>query len=502
MSFAIIGGRAASQGYSNIDNSGTGDDAFSSTSATLGKRACLLLLVVLPLVLLMKTPTTPVYMEHEAMAGPDAAAKAASRVHRCREVDWQQACENVGNAGARRRLSSVMEEAFLDSDDPSVTFDNNCLRVFRLDLEGVTTFPYHANHLLRLGGNHTMALFIQHGAMRDADHYYCTFRKLMLEQNYRPFEEILVIAPNFNYIGDPGVIPTDAFWNSTKPWADWRVGAESDPRCCGNKIGSRNRQTISSFDVLDNMLGILTNKELYPNIDKISYLGHSAGGQMVHRYAIVSELAAQYDAEHGEGSIDIEFIIANPSSYAYLDARRYKYNCGDCVCAHDNCTCDKHCTEQEHLGIPDQGDDWVCHDETYNDWPYGLGKFSDGSRHSIPYATRLLPGDASIMYRERSVVYMVGQNDTCNDNLPTCNSDCWKREDYPPGEWPCFRNHMDTRCPAMLEGPFRRRRGIQYMKYLEHVYGEPTHVLHVIPGVGHNATGMFGSAIGLQEIFD
>jgi hypothetical protein len=60
----------------------------------------------------------------------------------------------------------------------------------------------------------------------------------MKEQDYRPFEDILVIAPDFNYKGDKGVIPTDAFWNSTKPWGDWRVGAESDPECCANGFGT------------------------------------------------------------------------------------------------------------------------------------------------------------------------------------------------------------------------------------------------------------------------
>lgn len=40
------------------------------------------------------------------------------------------------------------------------------------------------------------------------------------------------------------------------------------------------------------------------------------------------------------------------------------------------------------------------------------------------------------------------------------------------------------------------------MKYLQDYYGEETHVLHIIPGVGHSATGMFGSPIGLRELFD
>jgi len=133
------------------------------------------------------------------------AAAAQQRIEQCQNIDWQMACEQLGAAGARRLQTTEndddtilpLENDLLDSDDPSVTYDNHCLHVYRLDLQGNLTFPYHANQLLRAGGNQTMALFIQHGAMRDADTYFCSFRKLMLEQTYRPFDNVLVIAPDF-----------------------------------------------------------------------------------------------------------------------------------------------------------------------------------------------------------------------------------------------------------------------------------------------------------------
>ena len=149
-------------------------------------------------------------------------------------------------------------------------------------------------------------------------------------------------------------------------------------------------------------------------------------------------------------------------------------------------------------------DNFVCHDRHYNRWPYGLGSFSD-KKHSIPYVMNAMKDrDVVKEYQKRDVVYMLGQNDTCNDALPTCQPDCWKRETYDQAlEWPCFRNHMDTRCPAMLQGPFRRTRGQHYQEYLKHIYGgKPIHVFHVVEGVGHDATGIFGSEIGLQELFD
>ena len=212
------------------------------------------------------------------------AAAAALRAKKCEGIDWQTACDALSGAGARRVLSTVtpyqpsqLEENALASDDPAVTYDNYCLRIYRLQFLDNITFPYHASQLLAAGGNQTMALFIQHGAMRDAQDYFCSFKKLMLIQKYRPFDDILIIAPDFQYGHDALVHPQDAFWNSSKPWGDWRVGAESDPKCCGNSGRTGYERTVSSFEVLDHMLAVLTDKQLFPRMNKISYVGHSAG---------------------------------------------------------------------------------------------------------------------------------------------------------------------------------------------------------------------------------
>jgi hypothetical protein len=192
------------------------------------------------------------------------------------------------------------------------------------------------------------------------------------------------------------------------------VGAQSDPECCGNKLGSRLR-TISSFDILDQMLAILTDRNLYPNINKISMLGHSAGGQMVQRYAIMSLLAAAYDI-HDVDYIKMQFVVANPSSYTYLDERRYSYNCGHCSCGSQNCTCPDSCTElSAELSVPSRlGVDkglWPCFDSSFNNWPYGLSKIVDPT-HMVPYVVKSNPFRASKSYYKRHLVYMVGQNDT------------------------------------------------------------------------------------------
>jgi hypothetical protein len=228
---------------------------------------------------------------------------------------------------------------------------------------------------------------------------------------------------------------------------------------------------------------------------------------MVQRYAIMSTLAALWDLDE---DVDVAFIIANPSSYTYLTPYRYHYSCGNCICSSYNCTCDSSCTKPPYtnLSIPTRGGatahHWPCFEWNYNGWPYGLSEFTDMKGHFIPYALR----DGSLgveralrLYQRLHVVYLVGQNDTCNDGLPACDASCWKRDKWEVDEWRCFRNQMDTRCPAMLQGPCRRTRGYQYMSYLEDLYGKPTHAIHTVPGIGHNASGMFGSDIGMLELF-
>jgi hypothetical protein len=228
---------------------------------------------------------------------------------------------------------------------------------------------------------------------------------------------------------------------------------------------------------------------------------------MVQRYAIMSTLAALYDLDE---DVDMEFIVANPSSYTYLTPERYQFTCGDCTCDTNDCKCTDVCTKPPytHLGHPHKaavGKSYPCYQSHYDRWPYGIGSFSDNNGHFLPYTLRdgkLGTTRALRLYKKLHVVYMVGQNDTCNDNLPTCDASCWKRKNYDhDNEWPCFRNDMDTRCPAMLQGACRRTRAHQYMRYLEDLYGQKTHILHTIRGVGHNASAMFGSRIGMKELF-
>ena len=247
----------------------------------------------------------------------------------------QDACARIeefaGAAGARRRLTGT-------------PLAYSCLPHFRIHLRtgddsavSPVTFPYHSEVDLEATGdrNATIAMIIMHGAMRDADSYFCSFFKMEQSQLYRDPSNVLVITPDFNYANDEGVQASDAWWNSSKPAGDWRGGADASPGCCGGD------QPVSSFDVLDSFVKILSDRDRFPSLDEIVFVGHSAGGQCVQRYALSTKLPPSPKGGATADSPEVRYIIANPSSYAYLNKSRVKYSCGKCECNRNECTCDE-----------------------------------------------------------------------------------------------------------------------------------------------------------------
>lgn len=68
-------------------------------------------------------------------------------------------------------------------------------------------------------------------------------------------------------------------------------------------------------------------------------------------------------------------------------------------------------------------------------------------------------------YAARDVIYLMGQNDTCNEYItPHCQS-----------------HGLDKSCAAMLEGRFRRERAEDYIKFLAAFFGRPVHTGSLVP---------------------
>jgi pimeloyl-ACP methyl ester carboxylesterase len=92
-------------------------------------------------------------------------------------------------------------------------------------------------------------------------------------------------------------------WQCAPAAVSWRSG--------GTVV---DRPEISSFAAMDDLLRLIARKETFPNLEAVIVAGQSAGGQFVQRYALTSLLPETLGLVH--------FVVANPSSYAYLDASR------------------------------------------------------------------------------------------------------------------------------------------------------------------------------------
>ena len=201
---------------------------------------------------------------------------------------------------------------------------------------------------------------------------------------------------------------------------------------------------ISSFEVMDVILARLADRARFPDLRRVVVAGHSGGGQMVQRYAVVG---------HGEAAltgagIAVRYVVANPGSYLYFSAERPQPN-----------------------GSFAPVDERRC--PAFNRWRYGL-------IDAPAYVVEKSPGDLERAYAAREVIYLLGTA----DNDPT-------------------HYELDTSCGGEAQGPHRYARGVAYMRYMQMRHPNGLHHrLQDVTGVGHQGKAMFVSACGLAALFD
>jgi hypothetical protein len=148
----------------------------------------------------------------------------------------------------------------------------------------------------------TRAIVNIHGLLRNADVYEKTGEAAIAAANAAA--DTLLITPQFlteiDVRGD-ALPPETLAWN-VETWIDGSPAGAPAP--------------IGAFDVLDAIAARLADKRAFPKLREIVFLGHSAGGQLIDRYAVVG-----HGPERAPG-VDVRYVIANPSSYLYFDATR------------------------------------------------------------------------------------------------------------------------------------------------------------------------------------
>lgn len=277
--------------------------------------------------------------------------------------------------------------------------------------------------------NITRALVVIHGAVRNAGSMFRASVAAALLAD--AIGNTIIIAPRF--AANNGRSCRDSLADNEINWTcagnSWRAG--------GVALGN---DALTSFDFADEILRKLARKDVFPNLQAIVVAGHSAGGQLVTRYAMANQV-------HDTLGVPVAYVVANPSSYAYPDPDRPVAGSTDF---------------QPYAGRAN------C--ANYDRWPYGLTERGG-------YAARLTGDQLKRQLAARPVTYLLGELDT----LPT--------------------NNFDSSCPAMAQGPNRLARGLAFVNRVKQNYGAP-HQLMVIPHCGHSARCMFTSEPALPILFD
>lgn len=308
-----------------------------------------------------------------------------------------------------------------------------------LQLEGPSRKPYtfalYANaDLGQLPSHVRQAVLILHGVKRNADDYFAIGQHLLTMAGLAASDNLL-LAPNFMAHKDHGVLPGMPVWGG----GAWMQGEPSVRGVTG----------IASFQVLDDLLRWLGDPRRFPDLREIVLIGHSAGAQLLQRYAVLNAVTEDLQ----QAGIHMRYVISSPSSYLYLSPER---PLGD------------------GFAIPSMQMQ-AC--PRYDDYRYGL-------QHAPAYLPppQLDGRQLFARYAARDVRYMVGARDTDPQH-----------------------RYLDHACGAAMQGQTRVARQLAYVgseRYLSQRWQIPVdHPQRQIPGAAHGAARLFGAPEAVQWIF-
>jgi pimeloyl-ACP methyl ester carboxylesterase len=186
--------------------------------------------------------------------------------------------------------------------------------------EGDVFLPLYTNHHFNETEEHlTSAVVFVHGALANADHYWC---EAMIAAHMKgDRKDMLVVAPMFGYQqirGDQWEIMPEHLQKKVKNDASIWFNATCWLQGCNSYDNPANY--TSSFDALDQLINTISNTTLFPHIKRVTLVGFSAGGQMINRYAFASLVGAT-------STLKIRFIVANAGTHLYLNTHRPVESC-------------------------------------------------------------------------------------------------------------------------------------------------------------------------------
>jgi pimeloyl-ACP methyl ester carboxylesterase len=341
---------------------------------------------------------------------------------------------------------------------PCASAISDCTEWIKPSGQPLRVLVYRTYPLETKNENITRAFVFVHGINRDADNHFRTALAAAFLAN--ALDDTIIVAPRFaSNSSAPGnetgncrdtLASDEANWICETQRPDtWRSG--------GAAIGGNK---LSSFDFMDEILRRLGRKEFFPNLKTIVVAGHSAGGQFVIRYEMLNQV-------HDKLGTPISYVVANPSSYAYVDNLRPTASAFPAALSVTAQGPPVQSSSSPSPAFLPYADAKNC--TGYDTWPYGI-------KGRIGYASKLIDEQITQQLVARPVTYLLGEADV----LPL--------------------GVFDTSCPAMAQGPTRLARGLAFHRYVtENLHAH--HSVIVVPFCSHSQRCMFTSDVALPLIF-
>ena len=285
--------------------------------------------------------------------------------------------------------------------------------------------PVFSTHELATGdAGVSRGLIVVHGNNRDPDTYFLSGIAAATQGGVAG--HTAVVAPHFQTVED-GPAPNEPYWSSP----GWKRGNLS--------LSEGPSPRVSSYAALDSIVRLFLDAGRFPAMREIVVTGHSAGGQVLHRYAATSRIE-----EGAPDGVSFRYVVANPSTYLYLGPERENLSGNFTVPGGVGC-------------------------DDYNEWHYGLE-----DRNS--YAEALAADTIRALLARRDVRILIGDADTLSAAL-------------------------DVSCGANLQGVNRYVRGRTLVRFMEALYPGHRHVETIVQGIGHSNRSMWTSREGLGSLF-
>jgi hypothetical protein len=278
----------------------------------------------------------------------------------------------------------------------------------------------------------TRAAIVFHGKGRNVEGYFSALQRAAHEAGPNAAQTLLW-APQFLREEDAEA------HHLSKQFLRWHEGSWTAGEPATGPF------TLSTFDVIDLMLATLGNRERFPNLKTVVLVGHSGGGQLLNRYAIVNK------ASVAMAGIHIRFVIANPSSYFYFSDDRPQRD--GSIAPFQSAACRK-----------------------FDHWRYGPVNAPAYVGAASPAAWL----EYERGYVNADVIYLLGTEDTDPAQVD-----------------------LDTSCAGEAQGPDRLERGKAYFRYLKGRHPDDfRHQLWFVRGVAHVGSRMVDSPCAIAAVFE